>query len=85
MFCPRCATPLESVVLASEEGVSWFRWVDGHWRTDVLGTGEQTTFVVSPAPGGSEVSITTVAPRRSSSAFSAASASSPKRNCSRCP
>ena len=29
-----------------------------------LGSGETTTFVVRPAPGGSEVSITTVAPRR---------------------
>ena len=29
-----------------------------------LGSGERTTFAVRPAPGGSEVSITTVAPRR---------------------
>jgi hypothetical protein len=29
-----------------------------------LGSGEVTTFVVEPAPGGAEVSITTVAPRR---------------------
>ena len=29
-----------------------------------LGTGERTTFVVTPAPGGSVVSISTVAPRR---------------------
>ena len=30
-----------------------------------LGSDELTTFVVGPAPGGSEVSITTVAPRKS--------------------
>jgi hypothetical protein len=33
---------LDSVLLATEEGVCWVHHQDGAWRTEILGTGEQT-------------------------------------------
>ena len=33
---------LNSVLLGTEEGVSWVHWQDGAWRIDRLGTGEET-------------------------------------------
>ncbi len=33
---------LDSVLLGTEEGVSWVHWQDGAWRIDRLGTGEET-------------------------------------------
>lgn len=53
----RDGSPLESVVLSSEEGVSWFRWADGRWRTDVLGTGEQTQFAATGFRGSGNAAV----------------------------
>jgi len=35
---------LDSVMLATEEGVCWFRYENGAWKASVLGTGEVTEY-----------------------------------------
>jgi hypothetical protein len=40
-FNARYGSQLESVLLASEEGISWLRYgADGQWRVDLMGSGE---------------------------------------------
>ena len=49
---------LESFILASEEGVSWFYCTsDGTWKTKRLGTGETTQFEKTKFKGSGNVAI----------------------------
>ena len=51
------SSAFESVVLASEEGLVWFRYEDGNWKRTVFGTGELTEEEKTHFKGSGNVAI----------------------------
>jgi hypothetical protein len=47
----------DSVLLATEEGICWFRFEDGAWKTDIFGTGEREQFEKTGFRGSGNVAI----------------------------
>jgi hypothetical protein len=48
---------LDSVMLATEEGVCWFRYEDGAWKNSVLGTGELTEYTQTHFKGTGNIAF----------------------------